>query len=317
MINDVGKVLTPESFAMLDAVATTGGFAPAARLLGVVPSALSYRVRQMEDALDVLLFDRRSRNARLTPAGSELLREGRRLREEVNAVAQRVKRIATGWEPELTIAVDSLISRQVVFDLCEQFLALGAPTRLRLRSETLSGTWEALAAGKADLAIGGVFETGSPAGYQTRPLGEMPFVFAVAPGHPLAHAAEPLPDELIARHRVVAVADSTQRGAGLSVGLLPGQDVFTVPTMQGKLEIHLRGLGCGFLPLYLVRPHVDAGRLVVKTVQQRGERVARTHYAWRSARRNQQGLALNWWLAALDSVHTRRALLENLAGGAM
>jgi len=315
-----GKVLTPESFAMLDAIATQGGFAAAARALDLVPSALSYRVRQLEETLDVLLFDRRSRNAKLTPAGAELLREGRRMLADVAAIAERVKRVATGWEPVLTIAVDSLISRKVVFELCQAFFELKAPTRLRLRGETLSGTWQALTTGKADIALGGAFETGSIAstqlaGIQVKALGDMPFVFAVAPRHPLAKRPEPLSDEEIAQHRVVAVADSTLRGDGLSVNLLAGQDVFTVPSMQAKLDAHLRGLGCGFLPLHLAQPYVDAGELVAKTVQQRALRVARTSYAWRNQPRGAQGHALAWWLQALDSPRTRRALIEDQAGG--
>lgn len=315
-----GKVLTPESFAMLDAIATQGGFAAAARALDLVPSALSYRVRQLEETLDVLLFDRRSRNAKLTPAGAELLREGRRMLADVAAIAERVKRVATGWEPVLTIAVDSLISRKVVFELCQAFFELKAPTRLRLRGETLSGTWQALTTGKADIALGGAFETGSIAstqlaGIQVKALGDMPFVFAVAPRHPLAKRPEPLSDEEIAQHRVVAVADSTLRGDGLSVNLLAGQDVFTVPSMQAKLDAHLRGLGCGFLPLHLAQPYVDAGELIAKTVQQRALRVARTSYAWRSQPRGAQGHALAWWLQALDSPRTRRALIEDQAGG--
>ena len=315
-----GKVLTPESFAMLDAIATQGGFAAAARSLDLVPSALSYRVRQLEETLDVLLFDRRSRNAKLTPAGAELLREGRRMLADVATIAERVKRVATGWEPILTIAVDSLISRKVVFELCQAFFELKAPTRLRLRGETLSGTWQALTTGKADIALGGAFETGSIAstqlaGIQVKALGDMPFVFAVAPRHPLAKRPEPLSDEEIAQHRVVAVADSTLRGDGLSVNLLAGQDVFTVPSMQAKLDAHLRGLGCGFLPLHLAQPYVDAGELVAKTVQQRALRVARTSYAWRSQPRGAQGHALTWWLQALDSPRTRRALIEDQAGG--
>ena len=40
-----------------------------------MPSALTYSVRQLEDALDVLLFDRSSRQAVLTSAGQELLHE--------------------------------------------------------------------------------------------------------------------------------------------------------------------------------------------------------------------------------------------------
>ena len=307
-----GKVLTPESFAMLDAIATQGGFAAAARALDLVPSALSYRVRQLEETLDVLLFDRRSRNAKLTPAGAELLREGRRMLADVAAIAERVKRVATGWEPVLTIAVDSLISRKVVFELCQAFFELKAPTRLRLRGETLSGTWQALTTGKADIALGGAFETGSIAstqlaGIQVKALGDMPFVFAVAPRHPLAKRPEPLSDEEIAQHRVVAVADSTLRGDGLSVNLLAGQDVFTVPSMQAKLDAQLRGLGGGFLPEPMARPYIETGRLVVRRVA-RAPLVAHPRYVWRSGDR--PGRALQWWLDQLQSPVTRRALLE-------
>ena len=76
---DRRNVLTPEALAMMDTIARTGSFAAAARELGKVPSALTYNVRQLEDALDVLLFDRSSRQAQLTAAGEELLNEGRRL----------------------------------------------------------------------------------------------------------------------------------------------------------------------------------------------------------------------------------------------
>src|SRR5437868_5181361 len=120
------NVLTPEALAMMDVIARTGSFAAAARELGKVPSALTYNVRQLEDALDVLLFDRRSRQAKLTAAGEELLSEGRRLLEQVDAVANRVKRVATGWETQLTVAVDGAISRVTVFEICEAFYALKA-----------------------------------------------------------------------------------------------------------------------------------------------------------------------------------------------
>ena len=40
------EVLTPDALSMLQTVASTGSFAAAARQLGLVPSALSYRVRQ-------------------------------------------------------------------------------------------------------------------------------------------------------------------------------------------------------------------------------------------------------------------------------
>src|SRR6478672_8830372 len=123
-------VLTPDALAMLGTIARSGSFAAAARALNVVPSALTYRVRTIEDALDVLLFDRSSRQARLTTAGAELLREGERVLTDIDAIANRVRRIATGWEPQLTIAVDGIIDMSTVMELCDDFLRVNAPTRL-------------------------------------------------------------------------------------------------------------------------------------------------------------------------------------------
>ncbi|MDB5744601.1 MAG: transcriptional regulator, LysR family [Polaromonas sp.] len=307
--NPVRDALTPEVIALIDAVHRTGSMAAAAREMGVVPSALTYRIRQVEDALDVLLFDRSSRQARLTPAGHELLREGNRLLLELDAVANRVKRVATGWEPQLTLAVDSAISRTTVMELCEAFFAMNPPTRLRLREETLSGTLEALTSGQADLAIGVALEPAPQASVQSKPLGSIEFVYAVAPHHPLAQAPEPVSDALLMQHRAVAVADSVQRGSGVSSGLLGGQDVFTVPSMRQKLDAQLRGLGGGFLPEYLARPHIVAGQLVEKQMQ-RATRVVPMRYVWRRQETGAEGRALQWWLQQLNRPATRQALLE-------
>jgi DNA-binding transcriptional LysR family regulator len=322
---DRRSALTPDALAMMDAIAKAGSFAAAARELGKVPSALTYAVRQLEDALDVLLFDRKSGQAQLTAAGDELLREGRRLLAEMDAVANRVRRVACGWETQLTVAADGVISRLTLFELCEAFYALrpvegsdeGPGTRLRLRTEILAGTWEALLAGEADLAIGvGSAAVTPPAGIAIEPLGEIDFVFAVAPHHPLASYEGPIPDDAI--QHAVAVADSARRREPLTFHLLPGQDVFTVASVQAKLEAQVRCLGCGFLAEPVAREHIRAGRLVVKPVQRDNPR-ARMHYAWRAAaapdpKKPPQGLALGWWLQQLSSDATRRALLERHTG---
>lgn len=300
-------VLTPDTLAMLQAIARSGSFAAAARSMRLVPSALTYRVRQVEEALDVLLFDRSTRQARPTPAGTELLREGSRLLEDIDAVANRVKRVATGWETQLTIAVDGIISKPTMMELCDAFLSLAPPTRLRLRDETLTGTIEALTSGQADLAIG-VAEPTNNADVHGKVLGEVSFVYVVAPHHPLASAPEPLPDQLLRQHRAVAVADSVQRGSGVTMGLLGGQDVFTVPTMLAKLDAQLRGIGGGFVSEPMARAYVETGRLVAKATE-RAPRIVRTYYAWRNTAPAPVGRALEWWLQQLDSTPTRSALL--------
>ncbi len=334
--------LTPDALSMMDTIARSGSFAAAARELGKVPSALTYSVRQLEEALDVLLFDRSSRQAQLTAAGRELLFEGRRLLQEMDAVANRVRRVASGWETQLTISVEDILSMPTVFELVQAFCEVrdprdkhetrtaretrethamrpspddgGPATRLRLRTDVLAGTWEALTSGHADLAIGVSGDHANPGGIELRPLGDVRFIFCVAPHHALAAATAPLVDAELVHHRAVAVADTAQRVTPLTVNLLPGQDVLTVSNMRAKLEALLRCLGCGFLPETLARPHLEAGRLVHKETS-RGPYTARLHYAWR-AEGSALGLgrALQWWLQQLESPVTRQALVERQSG---
>ncbi|MBK6852882.1 MAG: LysR family transcriptional regulator [Burkholderiales bacterium] len=324
--------LTPEALQMMDTIARTGSFAAAARELGKVPSALTYNVRQLEEALDALLFDRSSRQAQLTAAGEELLREGRRLLQQIDAVANRVQRVATGWETQLGIAVDNIIAPAAIFDLIGAFYELrlpapsrteGAtaatqstestapPTRLSLRSEVLAGTWEALVTGQVDLAIGVMAPANPVDDIVCAPLGEMEMLLAVAPHHPLANEPEPIPSTVLARHRVVAIADTAQRMQARTYGVLAGQDVLTVPSLVAKLEAQIRGLGMGRLPEPLLRRQVEAGRLVVKRSEEAPSQIV-LHYAWR--RTAAHGKALAWWLDQLASPTTRRALLEQHAG---
>jgi DNA-binding transcriptional LysR family regulator len=325
--------LTPDALVMMDTIARTGSFAAAARELGKVPSALTYSVRQLEEALDVLLFDRSSRQAQLTAAGTELLTEGRRLLQEMVAVANRVRRVASGWETQLAISIEDIVAMPTVFELVQAFCDFrqlrrageaeavgdsnqGPATRLRLRTDVLAGTWEALVTGQVDLAIGVTGHYANPGGIEMRPLGSVPFVYCVAPHHALAKDLEPLTDAQLVHHRAVAVADTAQRLTPITVNLLPGQDVLTVPNMRTKLEALLRGLGSGFLPETLARPHLDAGHLVRKETT-RPAALVELHYAWRADRhdRGVQGLgrALQWWLSQLDSPTTRQALLHRHA----
>lgn len=307
-------VLTPASFSMLQVIARTGSFAAAARALNMVPSALTYRVRQIEEALDVLLFDRSSRKARPTEAAEELLREGSCFLADIDAIANRVKRVATGWEPEFTIAVDCIIDRPTIMELCELFFQLNPPTRLRLRTETLTGTLEAVTSGEADLALGVVVETSATTGVQREVLGTLQHVFAMSPRHPLTHAAEPLSDADLRKHRAVSIADSARLAEGIAMGLQAGQDVLTVTDMSMMLSAQVKGVGAGFLPTSIAQPYIDLGQLVTRQVARPIPGIQVT-YVWRSSERGRQGRALQWWLNRLEHPLTRAALLAQTAPG--
>ncbi len=303
-------LMTAESLQMLSVIERTGSMAAAARELNLVPSALTYRLRQLEDGLDALLVQRSSKRSLLTPAGAELVRAGQPVVQELEAIASRVKRIATGWEPELVIIADALIKQDVLLDLCQAFYKLNAPTQLRLQHGTMNGTLESLVMGNADLALGVSSDNAQFAGIQTMPLGQVPFVFAVAPFHPLAQLAatgRPVTDADRAQHLAVAAADSSRRRSGSVLGVVAGQPVFTVPDMPTKLKVQVAGIACGFLPMPMAREHLASGQLVAIPLAQT-QRNAKLSAAWREGTQS-AGQALKWWLKQLQSVQTRRALV--------
>jgi DNA-binding transcriptional LysR family regulator len=329
-VNDRRFALTPEALELIDLIARRGSFAAAARELGKVPSALTYNVRQLEQSLDVLLFDRRYRSARLTAAGQELLNESRRVLTQIDAIANRVRRVATGWETELSIAVDQMVESGVMLELVHAFYhqqvswsrpkpsggqaseGFGAPpTRLRLAQEVLNGTWEALMSGKADLAIGLVPNQAPLPDIEVTPLGVLQVVLAVAPHHPLATASEPIDPETVASHRMVVIADTAQRMPSLSRGVQSGQEVLTVADLRTKVRAQMLGLGCGHLPLSLVEPLQAAGKLVGRPAA--GTVLVEMVYGWR--RSAAKGKALAWWLQQLERPQTRAALLTHRAAG--
>ena len=300
--------LTLESLQILDAIARNGSFAGAASEMDRVPSALTYSVRKLEDDLDVLLFDRSGHRAKLTPAGQELLNEGRHLLRAADELEQRVKRTATGWEVELRIVLDNIVRFERMIPLIEEFDREGSGTRLRFSSETLSGVWEAMLAGRADLAIGAVhssLETMRMSGeVRTMPMTSRPWIFAVAPGHPLAALPEPLTAEQIRQHRVVAVGDTGRSLPTFSTGLLSGQQTLTVPSISSKLAAQVAGLGCGYLPPAMAAPYLQSGALVQKQTQEVRATVSK-QIVWRTSAR---GKCLKWFLNKLADPDVQQAL---------
>jgi DNA-binding transcriptional LysR family regulator len=87
------------------AVAETCHFGRAAEQLLVAQPALSYAIRQLEEQLDVTLFNRTTRQVSLTPAGEFLKAEADRILTGVDDAERGVRRIAAGSSGLLRIGL--------------------------------------------------------------------------------------------------------------------------------------------------------------------------------------------------------------------
>ena len=301
--------ITFDLLQILDAIDRHGSFTAAASALHRVPSALSHAVGKLEDELGVTLFERVGRRAVLNEAGRTLLDDGRHLLRAASDLERRVQRIADGWEAELRIALDAIIPSERLFPLLQAFYAAGHSTQIRITGEVLGGTWDALATGRADLAIGAPGDIPARSGIASRPLGvSSDFVFAVAPGHPLAGWSGPIPSSELLRHRAVVIADTSQELDTRTVGLIEGQDVLRVPDPRAKANAQIAGLGIGHLPRWLAAPEIAAGRLVDLPLAETRQELP-INIAWRS---RQVGRALAWFLERLADDATRRMLTAGI-----
>src|SRR5580692_5032501 len=171
------NMLSEDELALLEAIRVSGSLTRAAAVLGKAPSTVSHAARQLEARFDALLFDRRRYRLQLTPAGHLLAQEAARLMLDVSRMTQRVRQIASGWEDRLWVVTDEILEFELLIPVIRAFDALESGVKLRMTNEVLSGTWEALRDGRADLIVGATNEPPAIPGLRWFELGVMEWVF--------------------------------------------------------------------------------------------------------------------------------------------
>ncbi|PIF76657.1 DNA-binding transcriptional LysR family regulator [Variovorax sp. 54] len=287
--------LTLEAIEVVDAIARHGSFAAAATRLNKVPSTISYAVGKLEEQLGMLLFERNGPRVTLTGAGEEMLKEGRWLLGAASDLESRMRQIATGYESELRLVHDSLIPTEAFMSDIRAFEDLRCGTRLRIGCEALTGSWEALREGRADIVVA-AGEGPAGGGYQTAAVGSLDFAFCVAPTHPLTRLTRPVQRGDLIDCNAIVVGDTARILSDRTVGLMAGQPRITVPSMAAKVACQVAGLGHGFLPRACIAGELSRGTLVELPTEE-----PRTPEAfWLAWKTGAQGQALRWWRERLN-----------------
>lgn len=298
--------ITIDALKVLDAIDRKGSFAGAANELFRVPSAISYTVQKLEEDLNVSIFDRTGHRAALTPAGRFLLQEGRTLLEAAENLAHTTRQVAQGWETRLRIGFNSLLPAQCLFPAVKEFYELGVPVEVQLVEEVFAGSWDALQSRRVDLIVG-ADQISKPAGsFTTTPLGEMRFVYAIAPSHPLATATQPLAEADIAPFPAAVAADTSRSLPPGHAGIFRRQRTLTVANIDQKIAVQQAGMAVGWLPEARVREQLADGTLLALEVQEPRQPIM-LHLARHS---EDQGKALMWFWEQLSQSKAISAWLD-------
>jgi DNA-binding transcriptional LysR family regulator len=259
-------LLSIESLQLVELIARTSSFTAAAKALHRVPSAVSYAVRNIEEDLGVVLFTREHRSVALTDAGRHFVAEARGMLNKMDEIRRETRRVANGWQPSLSIALDNIVSSHRINALMADFYRHFDNVELIVRIEVFNGVWEALATGRADIAIGAT--TAVPVGgeYSFRDMGSIEWAFVLSPQHLLAGAQEPLKPEQLATFPAVCLEDTSREIPRRDTWLLPNQRRLVVPDWQRAINCFVEGLGIGYMPVHLARALIESGQLVEKSV---------------------------------------------------
>jgi DNA-binding transcriptional LysR family regulator len=177
--------LKTRQLLLLVAMEEEGNIHGAAQVLNMTQPAASKLLKDLEDMLEVKLFDRLPRGVRPTWYGETMIRHARmalaslsQAHDEIDALkAGRFGQVAIGsiTAPAITLLPDA------VARVKEEHPSL----RIALQVETSDVLMERLAQGKLDLVIGRLFERHDKTGLRYQALVEEPVAAIVRPGHPL------------------------------------------------------------------------------------------------------------------------------------
>ncbi len=233
-------------------------FRRAAAEVALTPAALSQRIKQLEDQLGCVLFDRSSRHVAVTPAGTALLERARPALDALRACAEVADAtpsrlrivIGTRFELGMSFLVPALVelraARQqwrieLAFGSGPEILALlerGAVDAIVTSAPIADADWESVVLHPETYAM-----VAAPSLISRLPLGTV--------SDALAHVLLDIDGDLpLARYALSA-------SPGLSFG-----DVWRVGTGAAVQQLALAGQGVAVLPTHMVEGDLREQRLL-------------------------------------------------------
>lgn len=244
-------------------IAEHRSFRAAARKLGVSPPALSHAVRNLEESLNVRLFNRTTRSVALTEAGEHLLRRVgpalADLEDGINEVA------SAGNRPSGSIRISAAEAgaRPLVLHVLPDFLATYPDIHVEIVVDTRL----------VDIVADG-FDAGIrlledvPRDMIAVKFGpELRFAAVASPAYLSRHEPPKTPQDL-AQHRCIRFRfvsgtlyrwELENRGSSASIDVA---GPMTLGNTNLMVDAALAGIGIAWVPDYHVTEHLASGRLI-------------------------------------------------------
>ncbi len=254
--------LDPAELETFLAIAETGSFTKAARMLALAQPSISQRVQKLEAELGARLFDRTGRDVVLTDAGERLRMRARPIVDEMRALVSEFQDGSEARRREVKVAASPMVAAVLLPPVVRRFAEVTPGVAVHIHETVLSQALDHLAAGRADFAV--MVMDSPDARFRFDLLLEDESVVVAQRGHPLLKdPVVPLDailqyPMLLPRGHVSLVAAVTREFRKRGLDFHP---ILTARTVQTILGMVAAGVGIALVPTSVLRcvSHSEVG----------------------------------------------------------
>ncbi len=245
-------------------VVEQGGFAPAARALGMQKSKLSRRIGQLEERLGVRLIQRSSRSFSVTEIGQEYYRQCVAMLVEAEAAQAVIDTVRSGPQGVVKMSCPPGLLYYSFGELIARFMAANPLVQIHLKA--VNRRVDVIAEGY-DLVVRAGSPQGEPSGLMMRKLGETPQCLV---GSPVLLNSGPEPSAPTDLSELPSLDFGLpqdthewrlEHADGLTAVARHQPRLITDDLAALRLAA-IEGVGIAQLPSMMVQSDIDAGRLI-------------------------------------------------------
>jgi len=177
--------LKTRQLLLLVALAEEGNIHRAAQVLNMTQPAASKLLKDLEDVLEVSLFDRLPRGMRATWYGEAMIRHARVALASLNQAHDEIQALKAGRFGQVSVGAITTPGIMLLPQAVSAVKATHPTLRVSVQIETSDVLMERMAQGKMDMLVARLFAQHDKTALRYEALAEEPAVAMVRPGHPL------------------------------------------------------------------------------------------------------------------------------------
>lgn len=247
-----------EALEALVSIVNQGSFRAAAEDLHKAQSSISYAIKNLEQELDIEIFDRKSYRPKLTAIGKLIYNKAKHILKMQNELVDFTESFKSGVESRLDLCISVISPNEVFTDILKKFKAKYPQTELRLVFSSFDGPINSLVSGEANIIISA--EPSHGADLDKLNWRTVEYIPVCTPEYPAASSS--IQESYFTSLTQIIIGDRSLDAQRTPNDLIETTNTWSVNSFELKKKFILEALGWGYLPQEYICKEINQGKLV-------------------------------------------------------